>query len=326
MNQFGALAIFVAVVESNGFAAAARKLGLSKSAVSKRITQLEEHLGVQLLHRSTRKLSLTEAGERYLSRAIEALNAAQEAEDSVFELQGSPKGQLKISVPMSFGRLHIAPLVPEFLSNYPGISINMVMEDRVMDLVGEGFDLAIRGGKLADSSLIARKIAPCHNLLVATPAYLKKHGTPETVSDLHDHNCLHYVYSKDSSEWVLMGRDETVSIQTTGNFLVNNSEALMTAILGNCGIGRLTTFTASEYLKSGELVQVLPDYRLPQQTMYAVYPERKHLPAKVRAFIDFIIDKIGKDKPHWDAGINLRSDRMNVKHSHTSQHVPAIEE
>ncbi|PVZ71635.1 LysR family transcriptional regulator [Pelagibaculum spongiae] len=303
MNHLSALAIFVSVVENNGFAAAARNLGVSKSSISKRVTQLEAHLGARLLNRSTRKLSLTEAGECYFAKAVNALAAAQEAEDSVSELQGKPKGCLKITTPMSFGRLYIAPLIAQFLQLYPDIEIDMVMEDSVADLVGGGYDLAIRGGVLPDSSLIARKIAPCHNMLLASADYLNKFGMPKTPADLYQHNCLHYVYFSGAREWTLIGESGPVKVQPTGNYQVNNSEALMTAILGGVGIGRLTTFTASEQIRSGELVRVLPEYSLPQQTMYAVLPERKHLPAKVRVFIDFILDKIGREQPYWDLGV-----------------------
>ncbi len=303
MDQIGALPVFVAVVENHGFASAARYLGVSKSAVSKRITQLEEYLGARLLHRSTRKLSLTVAGERYFARAVEALATIQEAEDAVSELQGKPKGRLKINVPMSFGRLHIAPIIAKFLKLYPDIAIDMIMEDRAVDLVDGGYDLAIRGGTLPDSSLIARKIAPCHNVLVASSKYLKEHSVPNTPDDLHGHNCLHYAYFSDHHEWTLIGPGGPVRISPSGNFQVNNGEALLTAILDGCGIGRTTTFIAGAHILSGELVRVLPKFQLPEQTMYAVWPERKYLPLKVRVFIDFILNEIGEEQPYWDEGI-----------------------
>ena len=303
MDQIGALPVFVAVVENHGFAPAARCLGVSKSAVSKRISQLEEYLGARLLHRSTRKLSLTEAGERYFARAIEALAMVQEAEDAVSDLQSKPKGRLKINTPMSFGRLHIAPKIAKFLKLYPEIEIEMIMEDRVVDLVDGGYDLAIRGGTLPGSSLIARKIAPCHHVLVASSEYLKEHGVPNTPDDLHGHNCLHYTYFSDHHEWTLIGPGGTVEIRPTGNFQVNNGEALMTAILGGCGIGRTTTVIAGGHILSGDLVRVLPNFQLPEQTMYAVFHKRKYLPSKVRVFIDFILNEIGGEQPYWDEGI-----------------------
>ena len=303
MDQIGALPIFVAVVKQQGFAPAARHLGISKSAVSKRISNLENHLGARLLHRSTRKISLTEAGERYYARAVEALGMALEAEDAVSALKGKPKGRLKINMPMSFGRLHIMPLIPRFLSLYPEIEIDALMDDRSVDLVDGGFDIGIRGGSLPDSSMIARKIAPCHNVLAASPEYLKIRGVPEKPHDLLKHNCLHYAYYSDQHVWDFQGPEGALKIGASGNFQVNNVEALMTAVLGGCGIARLTTFIASDHLLSGELVRLLPDFRFPEQNMYAIFAERKYMPSKVRVFIDFILDEIGRDQPYWDKGI-----------------------
>lgn len=305
MEGIGAIPVFVAVVENGGFAAAARKLGVSKSAVSKRITQLESRFGVQLLHRSTRRISLTEAGERYFAHAVEALAAAREAEDSVAQLQGTPQGRLRINTPMSFGRLHVAPMVPDFLKRYPGVQIEMVMEDRVADLIEGGFDLAIRAGSLPDSTLVARKLAPCHNVLCAAPEYAAEHVLPVEPSELQAHNCLHYAYSRDVQEWNFLGPGQPIRIQTNGNYLVNNSEALRQALIGGLGIGRLPTFIAGPDIATGRLVRVLEDYRMPLQTIYAVFPERRHLPAKVRAFVDFALECFGADQPYWDQGITI---------------------
>ena len=305
MEGIGVIPVFVAVVENGGFAAAARKLGVSKSAVSKRVTQLEARLGVQLLHRSTRRLSLTEAGERYFAHAAQALAAAQEAEDAVAQLQVAPQGRLRISTPMSFGRLHIAPLIPAFLKHYPGIQIDMIMDDRVADLVEGGFDVAIRAGSLPDSALIVRKLAPCYNVLCAAPNYLEAHGTPGEPEELLDHNCLHYAYSADPQEWNFLGSASPIKIHSSGNYQVNNSEALREALIGGCGIGRLPTFIAGPDIATGRLVRLLPHYRMPAQTFYAVFPERRHLPAKVRAFVDFAVERFGAERPYWDEGIDV---------------------
>ena len=300
MDGIGAIPVFVAVVENGGFAAAGRELGVSKSAVSKRITQLEARLGAQLLHRSTRKLSLTEAGERYLTHAVRALGAAREAEDAVSELQDDPKGRLKINAPMSFGRLHVAPLISEFLKRYPGTSIDMIMDDRVVDLVEGGFDLAIRAGTLPDSALIARKLAPVHNVMCAAPSYIEEHGMPKEPPDLLNHNCLHYAYSSDFHEWTFLGAQEPIKVQTDGNYQVNNSEALLEALIGGTGISRLPTFVAGPHIASGRLVRLLKQYRMPLQTIYAVFPERRHLPIKVRVFIEFLVERFCEDRPYWD--------------------------
>jgi len=305
MDRMGVVPVFVAVAERGGFAAAARRLGVSKSAVSKRIAVLEKQLGAQLFHRSTRKVTLTEAGEHYFAHAVRALGAAREAEDAVLALQGAPKGQLRINVPMSFGRLHIAPLIPEFLETYPGIEIDMVMDDRVVGLVAEGFDLAIRGGSLDNSSLIARKIAPLRNVLLAAPSYVTRHGEPSVPEDLLSHNCLHYAYSRDAREWVFLSADGEVCIRSAGNYRVNNGEALKEAVIAGIGIARLQTFVAGPDVAAGRLVRILPDHRMPAQSLYAVFPERRHLPAKVRAFVDFVAERIGGDVPTWDRRAGL---------------------
>lgn len=300
MDSIGVIPIFVAVVENGGFAAAARKLGVSKSAVSKRITQLETGLGAQLLHRTTRRLSLTEAGERYLAHAVDALASAREAQDAVAQLQRAPHGRLKINTPMSFGRLHIAPLIPEFLDRYPGIEIDMVMDDRIVDLVDEGFDVAIRAGAMPDSALIARILAPIRNVLCASPGYVAEHGRPAEPTDLLAHNCLHFAYFSGGHQWTFIGPDETVRISASGNYQVNNSEALREALIRGCGIGRLPTFVAGPDISSGRLVRILERYRMPSQTLYAVFPERRHLPAKVRVFLDYAVEWFGAEQPYWD--------------------------
>lgn len=307
MTTIGAMPVFVAVAESGGFAAAARRLGVSKSAVSKRITQLETELGSRLLHRTTRKLSLTEAGENYLHHAQEAIAAAQNAEDAVAQLQDAPQGLLRVNAPMSFGRLHVAPLVPAFLARFPGISLEVVLDDKVVDLVEGGFDVAIRAGTLPDSTLVARKLAPCRNVLCAAPSYLARHGKPLEPADLLKHNCLHYAYFSGAHEWTFNGADGPVSVETRGNFQVNNSEALREAMVGGVGIGRLPTFVAAADLVSGDLVPVLEDFEMPSQTIYAVFPERRHLPAKVRAFLDFAVDCFGAGQPYWDSEIGVEA-------------------
>lgn len=300
MAVLGAIPVFVAVVENGGFSAAARKLGISKSAVSKRINLLEDHLGVRLLHRTTRKLSLTEAGERYLEHAAEALAAANQAEDAVTQLQGEPQGQLRINAPMSFGRLHVAPLIPKFLKRYPRLQIDLVMDDRKVDLVAEGFDLSIRGGILPDSTLIARKLAPIHQVLCASPEYIERHGLPGKPEELTGHNCVLFSLSSDANKWTLIDADGSQSVLVSGSYQVNNSEALLEALRAGVGIGRLPTFVAGPDLKTGRLVKLFESWRIPDFAMYAVFPEREYLPAKVRVFLDFAIEYFGGDEPYWD--------------------------
>ncbi len=303
MEGFGTIPVFVAVVENGGFSAAARTLGISKSAVSKRINQLEKHLGVRLLHRTTRKLSLTEAGERYFEHAAQALAAAGRAEDAVTELQGEPQGKLRISSPMSFGRLHVAPLIPKLLKRYPKLQIDLVMDDRTVDLVAAGLDVANRSGSgnLPDSTLMARKLAPLRQVLCASPDYIGRYGLPDTPAELTEHNCVLFSLSSDANEWTLVGDDEPEIVSVSGNYRVNNSEALHEALTEGIGIGRLPTFVAGPDLKTGRLVTLFESYRIPDQTFYAVFPEREYLPAKVRAFLNFAIEYFGGDHPYWDA-------------------------
>ena len=309
MTEIGAIPVFVAVAENGSFAAAARKLGITKSAVSKRIGGLESHLGAQLFHRSTRSISLTEAGEIYLAHAIQALGSAQEAEDAVAALQGDPVGHLKVSAPMSFGQLHVAPAIPEFLRLHSGITLELSMDDRFVDLVDSGMDLALRAGTLPDSALIIRKLAPIHSVIVAAPSYLDRAGTPLHPQDLMDHDCLHYAYSRDPLEWKFIGDDGEIAVRTKGRFRVNNSEALCTTLVAGLGIGRLPTFIAGAHLAVGRLQRVLPDFLMPEQALYAVFPERQHVPAKVRAFVEYFANYVGKKTPYWDneAGVTSES-------------------
>lgn len=303
MEKFDAIPVFVEVVKNRSFSAAAQVLDVSKSAVSKRITQLENQLGVRLLYRTTRKLSLTEAGERYFELASKAVDAAIQAEDAVMELQGEPQGRLRVSCSMSFGLLQVAPLIPKFIQRYPNIQIDLILDDRNMDLVAESIDVAIRSGTLSDSSLVARRLSPLRQVLCASPEYIKKHGEPSDPAELEQRNCILFSYSIDTNEWTLIREDQSYTVTVSGNFRVNNSIALLESLVEGIGIGRLPSFIAGSALKSGKLVQVLADYRIPDHTFYAVYPERAYLPAKVRAFINFAIEYFGGDNPHWDAGL-----------------------
>ncbi|MEJ6521180.1 LysR substrate-binding domain-containing protein [Shewanella bicestrii] len=292
MDHFSALPIFVTVVECGSFSAAGQKLGLSKSAISKRITQLEQHLGIQLLQRTTRSLSLTDAGARYFEYIRPAVLLTQEGLDAISELQQTPKGNLRISVPMVFGRLYIAPLIAEFLKRYPDIQLQMQMDDKTTDLIAGGFDLAIRIGELPDSSLIARKIAPCLSVICASPAYLAQHGLPMVPRELAQHNCLFYSYFQDGVEWSFHSPDGMQRIQPKGNYQVNNSDAIHLACLDGFGIANLPRFIVESDLQAGRLQALLTDYPLPEHGIYAVYPQRKYLPTKVTVLIEFLRDKL----------------------------------
>ncbi|MCX7206816.1 MAG: LysR family transcriptional regulator [Proteobacteria bacterium] len=300
MEYMTAIPVYVAVVECGSFSAAATRLGLTKSAVSKRILQLEAQLGTRLLQRTTRRQSLTEAGESYYDYARQALALAREGADFIAGLQQQPQGLLRISVPMAFGRLHLSPLVPAFLHAHPAVQLDMVMDDQMVDLIDGGFDLAIRIGHLPESEMIARRIAPCKSVLCASPDYLAKHGHPLQPLDLLKHNCIQYSYYRGGTEWIFAGPAGANKVLPRGNYQVNNSEALRDALLAGLGICHMPSFVVGADLAAGRLVTLLDDYPLPRYAIYAVFPERKHVPAKVRAFLDFIDQQQWLDAPYWD--------------------------
>ncbi|MFB9136665.1 LysR family transcriptional regulator [Vibrio olivae] len=300
MHHFSSLPVFVRVVECGSFSLAAQQLKITKSAVSKRINQLEDELGTRLLNRTTRTLSLTHAGKRYFDYASQAVHFAQQGLDSVTELQGSPQGVLTLTAPMSFGVVYIAPLINEFIQRYPNVDIDLHLEDKVVDLVQGGYDLAIRIGELESSNLIAKRISPCKSVLCASPEYLQRYGEPQKPSDLVAHNCLRYTYFRGGQEWTFSDGTHQHKVTPKGNFAVNNSEAIRRALLDGLGIAQMPTFIVAKDISAGKLVSVMNQYQLPLHAIYAVFPERKHMPLKVRTFIDFIEDKLGTDTPKWD--------------------------
>jgi DNA-binding transcriptional LysR family regulator len=300
MQAFSSIPVFVSVVENGSFSSAADKLNITKSAVSKRITHLEDELGIRLLNRTTRKLSLTEAGQRYYEYVVQSLSLAQQGIDAVSELQGQPRGKLKITAPMSFGVLHVAPLIAEFLSLHPGVEIDLQLEDRMVDLIQEGFDIGIRIGHLPLSNLVAKRLAPCVSVLCASQDYLEENGHPQHPNDLAKHNCLQYSYYRGGSEWSLTCSGQEYRVVPKGRLSVNNSEAIRRAVLEGSGIGNLPTFIVAKDIQAGRLQVILEEYQLPLHAVYAVFPERKHMPLKVRAFLDFIDEKLGSEKPYWD--------------------------
>ncbi|MEH6557340.1 MAG: LysR family transcriptional regulator [Oceanicoccus sp.] len=308
MESFNAIPIFIAVADNAGFSSAGRELGISKSAVSKRITQLEDQLGARLFHRTTRKLSLTEAGERFYEYAAQANRSAQQAEDAVYELQGQPRGVLKVQLPMTLGQMHIAPLIPEFLKQYPHLHIDLVMDDRHVNLIEQGYDLAVRAGDMEDSNLIARLLAPLHSVVCASPCYLQEFYQQhkqalEHPSQLAKANCLTYSYSSNADTWqfdTINQDSQNHKIKVKGNYRVNNSASLKKALIAGMGVARLPTFVTGDSIKKGELVALFQDYTMPHKSLYAVYPERQYLPIKVRVFLDLLIKHLGTDVPFWD--------------------------
>lgn len=299
MIDFAAIPVFVTVIETGSFSKAAEQLGSSKSAVSKRITQLETRLGVRLINRTTRKLSLTQAGEQYLDYASRAFEAAKQGEDIITQQQGKPKGLVKFGVPMSFGRLHIAPLITDFQTRYPDIQLDMQLDDSIVDIVEAGLDFVIRIGELKDSSLIAKPIAPCHSIICASPNYLAKAGTPESPQSLTEHNCLRYSYYQAGNDWHFNSPQGRVNITPKGNFCSNNSEAIHQVVLSGMGIAQLPKFIVAEDIQAKRLIPLLTEHPLPEHGIYALLPERKHIPTKVSLLIAHLSQAITKAQEQW---------------------------
>ena len=293
------MAIFARVVEDKSFSAAARNLNLSKSLVSKQVTQLEKLLGVRLLNRTTRALSVTDAGAvlyEHCSRIVEEL---EEARLAVGRLQAEPRGLLRISAPVAFGRLHVATALPQFLADYPDLKIDMVTTDRFVDLAEEGYDLVIRIVDQPAPNLVARKLAPVQRRMVATPDYFARYGVPETPADLEKHNCLTYTYFNPQDPWRLRGPDGDISVRATGNLRLNDDDALAEAVMKGLGLALLPTFIIGEALQAGRLRSVLAEYIPLERHIYAVYLANRHVSAKVRAFIDYLLERLGPE-PYWD--------------------------
>jgi DNA-binding transcriptional LysR family regulator len=297
------IGVFVRVVEDRGFAAAARSLGITTSAVSKGVGRLEASLGTRLLHRTTRHVSLTEAGATFYQRCLRILAEIEAAEEAVSRLRSGPRGTLRVSAPMSFGQLHVAPVIPEFLERYPEVRIDMTLNDRVVDLVEEGFDLAIRIGRLADSSLVARKVAPSRRVICGAPAYFDRRGVPAHPRDLVHHDCLVYTYQA-QPEWTLRDGKSELKVAVTGRFRANNGDVLHTAALAGAGIALLPTFIVGDDLRAGTLRSVLDDYECKETAVFAVYPPSRNPSPKVRAFVDFLVARCGEN-PAWDRDLGL---------------------
>jgi DNA-binding transcriptional LysR family regulator len=287
MDRITSLTTFVKVVDCGGFAAAARALGVSPSSVTVHVRAIEERLGVRLLNRSTRKISLTEIGQAYYQRCVQILADLDDADQVALALQSKPRGSLRLNASIAIPSL-IAPVIAEFVRLYPEATIDMTMTDRMVDMVEEGFDLAIRNIPVADSSLIVRKIAPYRFVICATPEYLDRHGTPQGPADLAKHNCLIYAQSPWRNEWPLSGPGGEARVAVSGNMRSNSAIALCEAALHGQGLLLTASFIVSAHLKSGRLVPVMCDFLRAERSIDAIYPHRHHVSAKVRTFIDML--------------------------------------
>ncbi len=300
MDRLTEMEIFTRVVELGGFTEAAKRLGLSKSAVSKHVASLETRLGARLLTRTTRRVSPTEIGLAYFDKARDVLSAAHEADAMAAAMQDAPTGELKISAPLSFGLRHVAPAVSGFLCRYPAVSARLQLDDRRVELVAEGYDLAIRIGDLPDSTLIARKLAETDLILVASPAYLARRGTPETLDDLSDHDLLHYTNNASGPVWRLRAANgEERPVRIGGRLSVNNGDALAAAAAEGLGVVLGPHFIVSHLLASGALVEVLPRHQPPPIGIYAVYPAGRFPQPKLRVFVDYLAETLKGKGPRW---------------------------
>ncbi len=300
MDRLAAIEAFVRVAEAQSFSEAARRLRSSKSAVSRNVGALESELGVRLFHRTTRSLTLTEAGRGYFERATRILADLEEANLAVGQLQSAPRGRLRVSAPMSFGFLHLAPALPDFLARYPEVAVDLAMNDRFVDLIDEGFDVAVRIGALEDSSLIARRLAPIRRVVCASPAYFEARGLPLSPEDLKGHECLFNSNIASSQEWRFTAPDgKSWPVEVKGRLSANNGDALRAAALQGLGIVNLPTFIVGGDLQAGALVTALDEFISQDMAMSAVYPHSRHLSPKVRAFVDFLADCFGP-RPYWD--------------------------
>ena len=310
MSNFGDLDIFVRVVGTGSMSAAGRELGLSPAVVSKRLRRLEDRLGSRLLQRTTRQISLTDAGQGFYERAVAILASIEEAETFVTKRSSEAQGTLKVTAPAMFGRMHIARHLGRFMASYEDLAVNIVLDDQQLDIVGEGFDLAVRIGELPDSSLVARKLADVRYLIVAAPAYVERHGMPRTPADLEDHSC---VPSDLRDPWKLVGPNgQKAQHRPSGPLHTNSSEVVRECVMAGTGIGLRPLWEVGEALSDGTLVRILPDWEgESDEAIHAVYPSRRFLPAKVRLFIDFLAQLYAN--PAWDAEVIRERDQIGAQ-------------
>ncbi len=297
------MVVFAKVVQAGSFRAAARELQMPKSTVSRRVAALEERLGARLLQRTTRKLSLTELGDVYLHHCTRIVAEIEEAELAVTKLQAAPRGVLRVSAPLNPGFL--GPTITEFLRRYPETRIEMVSTDRVVDLVAEGIDVAIRVGRLADSTLICRALGKGSMLVVASPDYVDRHGAPETPNDLKTHDCLVFAAGQTRTQWQLRSGQTTSNVTVSARIVVNDFGILQQAALTSLGIALLPLQLCLEHIEAGRLVHLLPDWRPPDVPMQAVYPSTRHLSPKLTSFLDLLRAQLSLAT--WRPGPSIRA-------------------
>jgi DNA-binding transcriptional LysR family regulator len=310
LPDFEGLAIFAKVVESRSFAGAAAELKLSKATVSKAVSRIEARLGTRLLNRTSRRLALTDAGQELAGRAAQILAEGEAAEDAARAQATVPRGLVRLAAPMSFGLLNIAPLLPEFLADYPEVSVNLHLSDAMVDLVGGGFDAAIRIAVLPDSSLVARRLCEMPRYLVGSPTYLNKHGRPKHPLHLAQHRCISYSYTMTAETWRFTKDSKSATVRPSGPLRVNNGDAMMPALIAGTGLGILPEFILRDALAAGRLEKLLPDWSLSLGAVYWVMPPGGPRPKRVEVLGDFLFEKLSrltKRGAHERAGAGRQS-------------------
>jgi DNA-binding transcriptional LysR family regulator len=293
MDLFSSMKVFVAVVEGGSFAAGADRLATSRALASKQVQKLEEHLGTRLLNRTTRKLSLTETGRGFYEHSVQILADVQEAEQAAGQMSSEPRGLLKVTMPLSYGQDVLGPLVAQYARAHPLVRLDIALSDRKVDIVDEGFDVAIRIGNLGPSEMVARKLGAVRSVVCAAPSYLARHGTPRAPHDLATHACLGYTLSATGGEWRLEGPDgATVVVPVSGPIRADNGDFLRVAGVNGAGVLFQPNFIVADDLAAGRLVRILPAWQSGELGVHAVYPSRKHLSAKVRTFVDLMAARL----------------------------------
>lgn len=296
MNKLQAMEVFVQVVDAGGFTRAADNMQLPKATVSTLIRDLEAALSIKLLNRTTRQISVTADGAAYYERCISILADVRDTEESLSRTHTSPSGRLRVDVPSALGRHLLIPALPQFFEKYPDIQLEVGCSDRPVDLIEEGVDCAVRGGELADSTLIARRIGVIEFVTCAAPSYITTHGRPRHPNELMQHRCVNYFSSKTGKiyEWDFAQKDERIQIKVPGSVAVNDSDAYMSACLSGLGIAQTAMFSVGSYLQSGQLELLLEDWRVDPVPLHVIYPQNRHLSAKVRVFVEWVAELVGK--------------------------------
>ena len=300
MDRFNDMQTFVRVVEAGSISGAAERMEIAKSAVSRRLAELEARLGVQLFRRTTRRMSLTDSGRGFYERCLRILEEVDDAEHSVAQAHRELRGALRVALPLSFGLQHLAPAIEDFMRLHPAVEFDLDFNDRQVDLLREGFDVAIRIAQLADSSLMARRLAPIRHAVCASPDYLAAHGTPKRPEDLANHVCLGYSNLPNPGVWSYRDTNgRAASVKVPVRLKANNGDFLLRAAVAGEGVIMHPTFYLHDYVRQGRLVPLLTRYAWPEISAYAIYPATRHLSSRVRAFVDFLAERFA-GVPEWD--------------------------